>query len=449
MAVVSLLLAGLPAAAEPAHYCQPWPEVPTSFCTTYDGLLASALPSAPLDLTLAMVNDSPAVASDQGVWLESAEIAPLSVGTTGPRITPSSQLPNGLIVLGGGSCSEPVFADCAGHGTVRFLVTDAGPFNGYHLGHFGISRAMNVNPPAEGLDGQYTADIRFCFDEYTSLCSSAQGSLQILAGQNTGGGPALVVPTRYEYAFSYSFYTAHADASLETMSLHLTGDADTVAGAEPGQSYRVFSTPNRCGAATSMGAFHPRRGGWVSMTRYFTVTGCPTPRFTAHPDGFAAALNGTASEANLEGRTVAKWIWSFGDGATKVTTTPLVRHKYTQFGNHTVTLVVEDSEGARSTSLAKIVKGTTMDVAVDKSAERVRAYGPVNPDHPGDGVTVTLLRHRDGRFRKVDSNTPTLNSASRYSTAFDRPKDGRCRMKASYLGDADHLGSTAVANFAC
>lgn len=449
-ALAALLLGVLPAGAAPVRYCEPWPEVATSFCVSYDGLLTTAIAADPLTTTVTVENDSPNVATDKNVWLASAEIALLAGSGGTPRVTPSADLPNGLIVLGGGSCTGPAFTDCGGHGTIRADVSGTGFIDGIRGGTFGIRRLVNVNPPAVGILGDYRADLEFCIDGAPS-CQTATAIVQITAGG--AGAPAMIIPARYEYEFNTGFGTATIDAAIETASLHIEGTADTVlaeGGEAPAdQTYRVFSVPARCGTASSGGTFRSYDTSWVSMTQQVSVTGCPTAAFGAQPDGFAVRLNGGNSAAHVEGRSVSKWLWTFGDGTRQTTTGPLVRHAYTTYGNHTVTLVVEDSAGARSAPVSKLVKGTVIEVNVEKADGRARAYGPLNPDHPGRDVTVTLLRYRDGAYRPVVSRTVELNSSSRYATSFDRRAPGKCQFRVAFAGDADHLGSRDRVNFAC
>ena len=451
--VLGMLSAGLPAAASEGYYCSPWPEVETSFCMSYEGLLTSAVASAPLPLDLSMANESPQVATNSGVWLDQIEITPIAVGTAVPKLTRSSSLPPGLVIASGGSCSYP-FESCAAFGSFRAYITGTGGFfDGIRSGKFGITRVTNVNPPAEGMHADYEADLTFCFDEHPSFCSSGATSLQSQEGAGDAGATSLQIPAKYVFFFNTGIGTATADGSLETLTVHLKGESDTIAngvGQEPAdRTYRVFSTPNRCGEGISGGHFTARDGRFVSMGQALDVVGCPTARFSIDADGFAVDLNGAASSSPLDGRSVAKWIWSFGDGERETTTDPTVRHRYTEYGNHTVTLTTVDSEGARSTPVDKVVKGTTIGVTIDKSADSVRTFGAVNPDHDGKTVIVTLLRHRDGEYREVDTKRPALSDTSRYSTKFDRPREGRCRVEVAFPGDGDHLGSRSAENFSC
>ena len=93
---------------------------------------------------------------------------------------------------------------------------------------------------------------------------------------------------------------------------------------------------------------------------------------------------------------------------------------------------------------------TTTTVNVDKGRDRIRARGRLLPPHPGSRMIVTLLRKKGDRFVKLDTNRPVLNSESRYATGFERPSNARrCRVKATFAFDVDHLGSSAQETFRC
>ena len=452
---VAVVLGGLgggvlPVAAAAVAMCNPQPEVATSFCATYDAPVASSAAGAALTTTITATNTSPQRETVKGTWFEQADIRLLSRAGASPLITPSAQLPHGLIVLGGGACSGPSFSNCGGYGTIRVDVQGTGFADGIKTGTFGIRRVTNINPPAAGLRGDYLADLEFCIPDF-SICSTGTGSLQV--SEAGSAVSTLSLPLRYQYTFSAFSATATADASIETVTLNIEGMADTVlveGGEQPAPyPYRVFSVPATCGPAVSSVAFTAIDERVVNLSQQYSITGCPTASFRVTPDGYVAELNGAASAAHVTGRSIAKWLWRFGDGTSATTTTPRVRHRYATYGNHVASLAVEDTAGVRSTRVSRTVKGTTITVRFEKTAEKVRAYGAVSPNHAGKDVTVTLRKRRDGAFRAVDSASPALSSTSRYSTRFDRRSAGACRFDVAFPGDADHLGSKAAVSFKC
>jgi hypothetical protein len=91
---------------------------------------------------------------------------------------------------------------------------------------------------------------------------------------------------------------------------------------------------------------------------------------------------------------------------------------------------------------------STITSTLSKTATRVNVGGRVLPLHPGKKVVLTLFKKKSGRFVKVASKTPTLNTASRYASFFTRQSRGTCRIKAAFT-DADHLPSSVTKTFSC
>jgi hypothetical protein len=86
---------------------------------------------------------------------------------------------------------------------------------------------------------------------------------------------------------------------------------------------------------------------------------------------------------------------------------------------------------------------------ISKTASRIRVRGSVSPAHPGERVTVTLFRRRNGSFVRLVVKRPPLSAVSAYSTSFDRPRPGKCKVTATFGGDADHRPATRGVVFAC
>ena len=99
--------------------------------------------------------------------------------------------------------------------------------------------------------------------------------------------------------------------------------------------------------------------------------------------------------------------------------------------------------------LVGVMSPASISVAKAKTAEKINVSGRVTPNHAGDEVRVTLLRKKDGRFKRIHKATPTLNAESRYHKSFARPDGGTCRVKAVWPGDADHKTDSAKKTFAC
>lgn len=85
-----------------------------------------------------------------------------------------------------------------------------------------------------------------------------------------------------------------------------------------------------------------------------------------------------------------------------------------------------------------------------KTKRQIKAAGAVRPAHPGRTVRVVLSKRRGGRWVKVAVKEPLMNSDGVYSTRFRNPaRTKRCRLRASFAGDTDHLPSGKTKRFRC
>jgi hypothetical protein len=98
-------------------------------------------------------------------------------------------------------------------------------------------------------------------------------------------------------------------------------------------------------------------------------------------------------------------------------------------------------------SITKTASRITATVA--KSGARIKVSGSVFPSHPAHAVSVELYRKRGGAFRRVVTRQTTLDSLSRYSSSFSRPRSGSCKVVSRFGGDADHSASRTAVKFRC
>lgn len=121
---------------------------------------------------------------------------------------------------------------------------------------------------------------------------------------------------------------------------------------------------------------------------------------------------------------------------------------------------IEDSRALIAISDDDPPSASQTSLSVVKRRYRLVARGQVVPPHPGARMRVVLKKRRpDGSFRRIDVNRPALGDAldrdgdgvfeSTYRTRFQRPKRGRCLIRAVFPGDADHTRSVAQARFRC
>jgi Tol biopolymer transport system component len=64
-------------------------------------------------------------------------------------------------------------------------------------------------------------------------------------------------------------------------------------------------------------------------------------------------------------------------------------------------------------------------------------------------VAVGLYRYRRGKFVRLKRRMAPLGETDTYSTSFARPKAGRCKATAHYLGNEFYAGGTAFKIFRC
>jgi hypothetical protein len=319
--------------------------------------------------------------------------------------------------------------DVAVSGTVRAGATSTG-----------------VGPAVPNSDSQGLFDVTFTLDSPTAVffsgfmqvanndaadsCSEASA---VLTGPDTassrtfsahvGSGCSVTGPRSTRFAQTITLSAGDYDLAI---------DYDTEVDADPGEP------ASRSGSAT------------LTTNLSFLP---PTASFTKSLSGSVGHFNGSASSPGLAGRPIGQWLWTFGDGTKKTTTTPAVSHTYPTSPRaaktYTVSLQVVDDGGAVSAPVSQTVSGTATTLAVAKKAGKLKASGAVSPRRIGHQVAVTLARRAAGRFEVLATHRVSLSSTSTYATSFGRPAAGRCRITAMYAGDSTHLASSRSATFAC
>jgi hypothetical protein len=92
---------------------------------------------------------------------------------------------------------------------------------------------------------------------------------------------------------------------------------------------------------------------------------------------------------------------------------------------------------------------TTTTLGVKKTKRKLSAVGRMRPRVRGAKMMVTLSRIKQGAFKVLAVKRPRLTAKGSYSATFTRPKPGRCRLTATFAGDADHLSSSRTRRFRC
>lgn len=131
---------------------------------------------------------------------------------------------------------------------------------------------------------------------------------------------------------------------------------------------------------------------------------------------------------------------------------------YSVFLTSTTNASLSDGEGSGTIENDDRAPSTTS-LKIRKGRERIKASGRVAPADRGRKMVVKLLKRRNGRYIKVATKRPTLQRGidtngdgvmeSKYSTRFNRPRSGRCRVVARFGGNASHAPSSARRTFDC
>ena len=472
--VVALVVAGAltvlgAQSAGAAQSCTGEPGPADRFCADYTLAVSDSNAAQPFNLDVSIANNSEPPTTDTSKWFESITVELSDQTTAGlPVLTPSADLPNNLMLAGGTACTPPTYSTCdGGNGTlVANIASNFGPGTGG--GAFGIEKVVNVNPPGAGNLARYRATIFACvttqFTGATCFESSPITQDFIIPSGDGGTEPlVLTLDARNQQNFSSGPFTGTADYAFDTLSLHLEGSSNLVDGGPPlATPETIFTMPATCGTNTSVGTFTsgaPTRT--VNVSQSFDVVGCPTAQVQGTASGLTAQLDGSGSAATVGGRTIAKYIWDFGDGATAETTQPTTSHTYATGGVKTVTLRVEDSAGARSAPVTTQVTATapnpppgtktatTTTVTGKLRRGKVRVRGTVRPKSATGRVKLRLLRKKGRKFVLVKKTSKPLRNGA-FSARFKGPsKTRRCKVIAIYPGDAGHKGSRRSKSFAC
>jgi hypothetical protein len=428
-----VLLAGLPvaASADPPQTAACSPSDPT-FCLSYGAAVyapgtttAETNASGPFDFSLALTNTSPSHGSDQQRWLKSLTIDLVSGSTGGVQLTPSSQLPDGLMIAGSSAGCAPggdnSFSACtAGHGTAVINVSGLPSDNGYKTATFGIQRITNV--AATSSLGEYDVEVSLCVPFLGNACFvQAPSSVSVVISPGVSGSPA----THFDVATSGSTTqaTVTVDYALDAGSINLHGTADRLGdGSQAGQSYTVLRLPAGCGTASAAGSARSKADAVVTVPLAVTLTGCPVvgPVTAAGTSTRAAHLSTSASSPL--GRTVTSYRWTFDDGSSATTATPAADHTFASAGSHSGTVTAVDALGAVSVPAGFTVRNGHGQLAGKKrvaSGTKVTLTARLDLDGtPVAGATVRLLRcnKKGKRCRGAGTATTSAKGTASFRT---------------------------------
>lgn len=419
--------------------------------------------AAPTDLHVTLTNTSATRQTDSATWWDHLTLSGFS-GPGAPRFTPSATLPNGLLLAGSaaacGNESAGDFSACpAGFGSALIFVSGTGGFaDGVRNGSFGIQRIENVDPPSTaGAIIDYLLTLRLCGNTPLGPCSlptTALVHLVGLPGSGTDPGP-ITVTTRATYDFNYGPATAHADGSLDSLTLNLAGTSAQLSNGAPVTKLTTLVLPRTCGPNVAGVSVGDRGGDTIALSMPFTTTGCPTAAFAdTETVPLRVNLDGTGSSTPLTGRSLSHWHWSFGDGSSAITNTATTTHTYPAPGARTVALQVEDSLGALSPVFSRTIAGTTLGLIASPTTVvyggAVRLSGVLRTSGTTTGLggrTVNLLRCSTTYTSCVKiAAAATSNTAStRGQYAFSVKPSANTGYRTEYAGGVHQIGSRAQA----
>ena len=95
---------------------------------------------------------------------------------------------------------------------------------------------------------------------------------------------------------------------------------------------------------------------------------------------------------------------------------------------------------------------TSLSIFLSTAIERLQVGGDLTPDHFGDTVVLTQYKRKNGAWKRIASKEVEMEdfgTAGDFVTTFELLRAGRCKMKAHFAGDDDHLPTTASRRDRC
>jgi hypothetical protein len=430
-----------------------------TFCVTYGAAAttpgssaAETRAGAPFDLSMAMTNTSASHTSDKPRWFSSVSVDLLSSATAAPLLTPSAQLPDGLLIAGSAAgCpagADFTFSACtAGYGSALADVSGTGIFDGVHAATFGIQRIVNVHATAAyaDYDVQFTACVSTPFG---SCVTPTNGDLHLVVAQPPSGQAArsVTLVTAGTSSFGFPGGTANVDYSLDSLTLNLQGTSNQLGnGTAADATYDVLRLPLTCGAVSSSGAATDRASASATVPLSVTIAGCPTVAAVTGvvSDGRVATLTATASSPL--GRTIKSYEWAFGDGATATTTGATVQHTYDATAVRGVVVTAIDQFGARSTPLTTMLQPSAITAKGPTKVTKGKKFklkgSLTSAGSALAGRTLTVQRCKSNGQKCVQVATATTKASGKYAVKVSAKKPSL--FVIAYAGGASVFGSSA------
>jgi PKD repeat protein len=211
--------------------------------------------------------------------------------------------------------------------------------------------------------GSSNVDLQCSYGSGYTLTPAANGALTVSSGTFTGGGGR----GNAEDAHGRAFYSSDSGFSIYQLQRQANGtlapfaipsvsspNPINVLAADPGGTTLAAATSSHTFETYTIAADGSLSAGPAAIA---PVT-MSMPGFLAYSPQQApvAALSSTQmasgsttfdarSSRGLDGRTIARYDWSFGDGTTLADAGPMPSHTYPQTGDYSATVTVTDSAG--------------------------------------------------------------------------------------------------------
>jgi hypothetical protein len=95
---------------------------------------------------------------------------------------------------------------------------------------------------------------------------------------------------------------------------------------------------------------------------------------------------------------------------------------------------------------------TSLSIFLSTAIGRLQVGGDLTPDHFGDTIVVTRYKRENGAWKRLASKEVEMKdfgTAGDFVTTFALRNGGRCKIKAAFAGDDDHLPTTAALRYRC
>ncbi|HWU21186.1 MAG TPA: hypothetical protein VN088_06660 [Nocardioides sp.] len=265
--VAALALALGLATPSPADATSPACSTDATFCLSYAATPSTSLTQQPVDLTAYLANTSPNHDTDSSTWATSVTVAPLAISTSGPLITPSAELPDGLLIAGTATDCGTGSGCTAGYGTGYARGGSCLSIVGTCNFAFGIQRITNVQNTTH--HNEFTVVFSGCITN-NGLCGIT--TFNDLS-QNVTFDGATGAPTHFSFVLDPA-QLGVTSASLDTLHLALLGSSDQTVSGPADKAYDWFRLPARCGSASGSATATDAAGKSATATATFAVTGC-------------------------------------------------------------------------------------------------------------------------------------------------------------------------------